>query len=135
MSYLNHREKGGYTTHKVVFYPRKDSSTHTPFHTLVYIGTELNPNYLGPAPIEDIAKQVVDSRGPSGCNTEYVLKLAESMRTNFPSVRDSHLFSLEDRIKVILERQLQIKIDVNIEVTDVPFEKDENCTCNFCICI
>ena len=135
MSYLNHREIG-YTTHKVVFYPHKDSNNITPFHTLVYIGTELSPHYLGPAPIEDIAKQVVDARGRNGCNSEYVLKLAESMRAILPSVYDSHLFNLEDKIREILKERSQTKrIDIDIEVTTMNLKMEgSDCPCNFCNC-
>lgn len=30
---------------------------------MVYIGNEQNPNYLGPSSIEDVAKQIMKSRG------------------------------------------------------------------------
>ena len=58
--------------------------------------------YLGPAPLTDIAKQIVTSKGPSGCNTEYVLNLAQEMRRIAPGVEDRHLFSLEGHIREIL---------------------------------
>ena len=60
--------------------------------------------YLGPAPLGDIARQIVKCKGPSGCNTEYVLNLAQEMRKIAPGVDDQHLFSLEGHIREILEK-------------------------------
>lgn len=69
------------------------------FDLVIYIATESNHNYLGPAPIPDIARQIVVSVGPSGKNIEYLLNLAESMRQISPYVHDSHLFELEQEVK------------------------------------
>ncbi len=104
MAYLNHREKGGYTTEQLLFHPKLGLDKQ-PFVTLVYIGTEANPMYLGPAPLTDIAEQVVNAKGPSGCNTEYVLNLAQEMRRIAPEVDDIHLYSLEGHIRDILKGQ------------------------------
>ena len=73
-----------------------------PFEVLAYIANEHNPNFLGPAPLDHIAEQVVRSRGPSGENTEYVLELARAMRTIAPHVADEHLFTLEGKVLELL---------------------------------
>lgn len=100
LSYLDHREKGGYTTHRVRFEPcNKDA---TPFTVLVYIATESNMEYLGPASLDSIARQIAHSRGPSGCNVEYVLNLAQTMRETVPHAEDKHLYSLENKLKEIM---------------------------------
>lgn len=133
MDYLNHREKNGYTTMELLFYPSSDLKSE-PFLTLMYIATITNPHFLGPAPIEAIAEQVVRSRGPSGCNTEYVLNLARAMRELTPSAQDDHLFALERKIKEIVEESL-LKLRVCGGSTDRQVEKDNNCTCNYCYVI
>ena len=121
MAYLNHREKGGYVTKEILFHPREDFHME-PFQALMYVGTEANPLFLGPASTEDIARQVVKSRGPSGCNTEYVLKLAQAFREISPSVSDDHLYSLEKQINDIVAR-----CRVSGERS-----KDSLCTCEVC---
>lgn len=100
LSYLDHREKGGYTTHRVKFEPcNKDTA---PFTVLVYIATENNNEYLGPASLDSIARQVAQSRGPSGCNVEYVMNLAQTMRQTVPHAEDKHLYGLEDKLREIM---------------------------------
>ncbi len=51
-----------------------------------------NPNYLGPAPLSEIAAQVRRSVGPSGPNIEYALRLAEVLRAF--ELEDEHVFEL-----------------------------------------
>ncbi|MEO0321927.1 MAG: gamma-glutamylcyclotransferase [Myxococcota bacterium] len=70
---LDHREQGGYARHEASVYG--PDQTLVAEGALVYVATPDNANYLGPAPVEAIAKQVVASRGPSGPNDEYVLAL------------------------------------------------------------
>ena len=101
MMYLNNREKGGYTTKQTLFYPSDDQNM-PPFEVLLYIATENNPEYLGPAPASSIARQIVSSAGPSGCNVEYLMELARSMKEIAPIYYDEHLFTLEAEVVKLL---------------------------------
>lgn len=93
---LDYREKGGYEKTNVTFYPLE--STVSPFDLDIYIGSKDNPYYLGPASIQDIARQIYSSQGPSGHNVEYLLQLAEAMKTIAPGIDDKHLFELEAEV-------------------------------------
>ena len=100
MAYLNKREKG-YTTKQVLFHP-SDNCNISPFEVLLYIATEDNPEYLGPAPVSSIAEQIVGSGGSSGCNVEYLMELARSMKEIVPLYYDEHLFTLEAEVVRLL---------------------------------
>ncbi|XP_005094817.1 putative glutathione-specific gamma-glutamylcyclotransferase 2 [Aplysia californica] len=95
-SHLDFREKGGYKQATVTFYPRVN--TDEPFDLTLYVGTEDNPFYIGPAPVEEMAKQIFYSCGPSGNNKDYIFNLAEALRNIAPEAEDNHLFSLEQEL-------------------------------------
>ncbi|CAL1544424.1 unnamed protein product [Lymnaea stagnalis] len=95
-SHLDHREKGGYQQTEVIFYPQKEDES--PFKLTLYIGTEDNPFFLGPAPLEDMARQIFHSVGPSGHNKDYIFNLAEALRRIAPDAEDQHLFALEQEL-------------------------------------
>lgn len=95
---LDHRERGGYA--------RFDVSLHFPEQAegepaLVYVATAENPNYLGPAPLEQIAAQVLSATGPSGPNPEYVLELASSLAAL--SATDPHVEELAALVRAGLQ--------------------------------
>lgn len=89
LSHLDHREKGGYERREVTL-RRRDGVA---FAALVYLATPANDEYLGPAPLPEIAGQIRRSAGPSGPNLEYLLRLAEAIRAL--GATDPHVFSLE----------------------------------------
>lgn len=75
----------------------------------MYVSTDTNPNYLGPAPIDQIAAQVLRSRGPSGPN-DYVLRLAEALREI--EGQDPHVFALEALVRRSLARAIAFPIEL-----------------------
>ncbi|CAH2239457.1 jg21466 [Pararge aegeria aegeria] len=96
-SHLDYREKNGYSKKTVTFHPIDTS--WQPFAITLYVAMKDNESYAGPAPIEDLAKQVISCQGPSGTNKEYVYNLAEAMRQMVPDVIDDHLFCLEAAVR------------------------------------
>ncbi|KAJ2959283.1 hypothetical protein NQZ79_g5190 [Umbelopsis isabellina] len=99
-AYLDHREKAfsALNVKSTLFL----SSTGYTSQALVYIATTDNEAYVGNAPLDDIAKQIAVSHGPSGANAEYLLNLAEALREIAPESHDEHLFELEHKVKEIL---------------------------------
>lgn len=96
LAHLDHREKGGYERRLV-----RLETSHGPLPALLFLATSENPEFLGPARLERIARQVVRSHGPSGPNPEYVLELARALRDL--GARDRHVFALEARVRRLLE--------------------------------
>ncbi len=87
---LDYREKGGYRLAEVSI--RFVDPEGGAADGLVYLATAENPNYLGPAALADIAAQVRASRGPSGHNVEYVLRLAGALEDL--GAEDDHVFAI-----------------------------------------
>ncbi|XP_049303183.1 glutathione-specific gamma-glutamylcyclotransferase 1 isoform X2 [Bactrocera dorsalis] len=101
LEYLKQREckLGGYIVLETKFFPRV-ASFDTPFSgeavpVLVYVATPDNCHWLGEDTADNIAEQIVNCRGPSGHNVEYLLRLADFIREEIPDVVDPHLFELE----------------------------------------
>ena len=66
---------------------------------LLYVATEDNFNYLGPDDHGEIAKQIFHSRGPSGPNLEYLLKLANALEEM--EIEDHHVKALVSSVEAI----------------------------------
>ena len=69
---------------------------------LVYIATDRNPNYLGPAPVAEIADQIRRSQGPSGPNVEYALRLARALRDI--DAADDHVYEIAEMLDTSFSR-------------------------------
>ena len=87
---LDWREKGGYQRRRVEL---ELAGSGEAVEATVYLATEHNPNYLGPAPAPELAAQVQGAHGPSGSNLEYVLELARALRVL--GADDPHVYELE----------------------------------------
>lgn len=73
---LDHREKAGYAHHRVTLTLRDGRVIPD---GLVYVAGRDNPNFLGPAPLAEMAAHIHESVGPSGPNREYLLRLARTL--------------------------------------------------------
>ena len=91
---LDHRERGGFT--RAWLDVRFRQPARRPVRALAYVAEAANPNYLGEAPLEAIAAQVRTSRGPSGSNADYALRLARTLRAL--GVRESHVEELAGQL-------------------------------------
>lgn len=92
---LDHREKAGYVHHRSVVHCLQSSEAIE--DVLFYIAPEDNPNFLGPAPLEDMARQILSCHGPSGPNLDYLLRLAESLQAM--GAEDTHVFTLAQEVQ------------------------------------
>jgi cation transport regulator ChaC len=94
---LDVREKNGYERHAVTLH------LHDPEHSedgLVYIAPVDNHAFLGPAPLPEMVTQILQSKGPSGRNIDYLFELAASLRQL--NADDPHVFELEAAVREAL---------------------------------
>lgn len=94
--HLDHREKNGYLRFTTPLQWLTDDDL-PPTQALVYIATEDNPAWLGPAPARDLARHIAVSHGPSGANRDYLLLLAAALREL--GEQDDHVHSLERQLQ------------------------------------
>jgi cation transport regulator ChaC len=89
---LDFREKNGYLRFAATLEFDEGGSTQG----LVYIATAGNAAWLGPASEAEIARHIAGSAGPSGANSDYVFRLAETLRDL--GANDAHVFAVEARL-------------------------------------
>lgn len=94
-SHLDHREKNGYLRFETLLH----FADGTEAKGLVYIATEKNVAFLGPASEVDIARHIAISKGPSGPNDEYLLALAKALREL--NAHDEHVFTIERHLLTV----------------------------------
>jgi cation transport regulator ChaC len=87
--HLDVREKNGYLR----FFTPMTFDNGEQAEGLVYIATEDNAAWLGPAEPDEIARHIHGARGPSGDNREYLVSLAQALRAL--DVHDEHVFAIE----------------------------------------
>ncbi|PKA49131.1 hypothetical protein AXF42_Ash010816 [Apostasia shenzhenica] len=70
---------------------------------LVYVAspdTKVNMNYLGPAPLEEMAEQIIKAEGPSGPNRDYLFQLEQAL-DRF-GCNDLHVKDLANAVRRLL---------------------------------
>ena len=88
LAHLDYREKNGYRRVTAPLYFAEGNTEPG----IVYLATEDNEAYLGPAPLSEIARHIHRSVGPSGSNRDYLMSLAAALRQL--SVQDEHVYKL-----------------------------------------
>ncbi|MCB9639143.1 MAG: GNAT family N-acetyltransferase [Myxococcales bacterium] len=136
---LDHREKGGYERHRLTAYLpyATPPQSETIEDVLVYVANADNPNYLGEAPLQDIAKQILYAHGPSGANREYLTKLTQSLREM--KAQDAHVFELYEALQQLDPKEkvetmpstappdltgLSVSSDLQLRFASWPADKD-----------
>jgi cation transport protein ChaC len=90
---LDARESGGYVRCALTLH----LLDAPPVQGLSYVAHPDNPNHLGDATLEALARQILRARGPSGRNLDYVLELGRALREL--GAHDPELFGLEQRLR------------------------------------
>ena len=99
LAHLDMREKNGYLR----FMAPLTFCIGEPANGLVYIATEDNAAWLGPASESGIARHIAAAEGPSGSNADYLLHLAAALRDM--AVVDDHVFAIEKHLEETLARR------------------------------
>jgi len=100
--YLDYREKDGYTMEEVDVYDIHDGQEQVVIHkSICYVGRNDNPSFVGSMPLDELAEVIWRSVGPSGPNKEYLYSLATAIRNLAPESFDSHLFTLEEKVRAL----------------------------------
>ena len=104
-AHLDHREKNGFTTISVDVYHhtykagiRQDEILVS--DALLYVARTDNVCFIGPTgTIQDLARHIATTKGPSGLNRDYLFGLAQALRIISPSDDpDTHIYDLEKLI-------------------------------------
>ncbi|CAN8320730.1 unnamed protein product [Cochlearia groenlandica] len=103
LTHLEVREKQYDQKVYLDFFTDINDSEPTVSRVMVYIASpdkKSNNNYLGPASLQDIAKQIVEAKGPSGPNRDYLFNLEEALAQL--GFKDKHVTDLATQVRLIL---------------------------------
>ena len=92
---LDYRERGGYQRLEIDLF----LDTNECVRGLTYYADETNANFLGAEETSNIANQIINSRGPSGDNIEYVLRLEKALKAL--SVQDTHVRDIANAVRYL----------------------------------
>ncbi len=91
---LDHREKAGYERHCVEVTLHDGTRVHD---ALMYVAGSENPDYLGEANLDEIARHVLRAHGPSGSNLRYLEDLVVALKNL--GAGDPHVSGLASRVE------------------------------------
>uniref|UniRef100_A0ACD5ZE46 Uncharacterized protein n=1 Tax=Avena sativa TaxID=4498 RepID=A0ACD5ZE46_AVESA len=111
MRYLEKRECEYDQKISVDFYEDGNSLEPSVTGVLVFVSTPDpvgNKYYLGPAPLEDMARQIATANGPTGNNRDYLFSMEKAL-SNI-SHEDDSIIELADEVRKVLSRSNEKKI-------------------------
>jgi len=101
--YLDIREINGYSIQYAPFHVSEAfAATHdlpAPINCLVYVGLPDNPQFMGPQDLDSLAEHIVNSRGPSGENKDYLYGLDQALVELGEGSEDEHVHDLARRCR------------------------------------
>ncbi|MGB1014997.1 MAG: gamma-glutamylcyclotransferase [Nannocystaceae bacterium] len=97
---LDVREQLGYLRMQIQVTSLEQASV--PVSAWMYAATPENPDYLGPAPIAQMAHQIATTRGVSGTGREYLMQLARWHHEI--GVDDPHVAALKTAVQALENR-------------------------------
>ncbi|GLU01038.1 hypothetical protein SLE2022_183640 [Rubroshorea leprosula] len=106
LTYLEVREKQYDQKAYLDFFTDPAATTPAITGVMVYIASadkKHNNNYLGPASLEEIAKQIIHAEGPSGPNREYLFQLEKALHQL--GCKDEHVMGLAKEVRRILSEK------------------------------
>ncbi|PNT68585.1 hypothetical protein BRADI_3g43137v3 [Brachypodium distachyon] len=109
MQYLERRECEYDQKISVDFYKDGDSLKPAVTGVLVFVSTPDpvgNKYYLGPAPLEDMARQIATANGPNGNNRDYLFSMEKAL-SNI-SHEDDSIIELANEVRKVLSRSEKI---------------------------
>ena len=92
LAQLDHREQGGYERVTIDALPLHSDERGAAITATTWIATSDNPFHLGPEPLAIMVAQIRAAVGPSGPNVEYVIRLADALRSL--GIEDPHVDAL-----------------------------------------
>ncbi|MCL7021657.1 hypothetical protein MKW94_002375 [Papaver nudicaule] len=109
LEHLEVREKQYDVKAYLDFFTDPTSTTPTISGVMVYIASpdkKLNENYLGPASLVEMANQIVNAKGPSGPNRDYLFHLEEAL-LRLGCKNDKHVMDLANEVRRIISEEKQ----------------------------
>ncbi|XP_027332798.1 gamma-glutamylcyclotransferase 2-3 [Abrus precatorius] len=103
LTHLEVREKQYDKKEYLDFYIELNATTPAVSGVMAYVAspnTKTNVNYLGPATVEEIARQIIQAEGPAGPNRDYLFKLEEALLEI--GCKDKHVIDLANEVRRIL---------------------------------
>ncbi|OVA10419.1 ChaC-like protein [Macleaya cordata] len=106
MEHLEVREKQYDVKAYLDFFTEPTATSPAISGVMVYIASpdkKLNRNYLGPSSLEEMANQIVNAKGPSGPNRDYLFHLEKALLQL--GCEDKHVMDLANAVRRILSEK------------------------------